>query len=144
MTRAILLDSGPLGMIAHPRPNPNIAIWVMELLRCGADIVIPEIADYEVRRSLLLENLVHSVERLDELKETLTYLPLTTETILLAARFWAQTRRAHRPTTSPEALDGDVILAAQAALAGGIVATENVGHLASLVDARRWDEIGRE
>ena len=116
----------------------------MELLRCGADIVIPEIADYEVRRSLLLENLVHSVERLDELKETLTYLPLTTETILLAARFWAQTRRAHRPTTSPEALDGDVILAAQAALAGGIVATENVGHLASLVDARRWDEIGRE
>jgi hypothetical protein len=66
--------------------------------------------------------------------------------MLKAAELWADVRRRGLPTASPDALDGDVILAAQALMAGGpedtvIVATGNVGHLGRFVDARIWDQI---
>jgi hypothetical protein len=58
-----------------------------------------------------------------------------------AAEFWAQARNLGIPTAPPEALDADVILAAQAARVGAIVATENVGHLARFVTALHWRAI---
>lgn len=66
--------------------------------------------------------------------------------MLRAAELWADVRRRGLPTAAPEALDGDVILAARTQMAGGpddavIVATVNVGHLGRLVDARIWDQI---
>lgn len=146
MSRIVVLDSGPLGMVAHPRPNPQIARWLLTLVQTETTIVVPEIADYEVRRELLLQGLAKSIARLDELKRVLTYLPLTTETMLQAAAFWADTRQQGRPTADPRALDGDVILAAQAFLLTGdgaevVIATTNVKHLAHLVPARLWSEI---
>ena len=102
---------------------------------------MPEIADYEVRRSLLLAGLSASVSRLDELNATLNYLPLNTTAMLRAAELWASARRQSRPTADRHALDGDVILAAQAEQAGAIIATDNVGHLARFADARSWREI---
>ena len=53
---------------------------------------------------------------------------------------WAETRRRGRPTADAQALDGDVILAAQTLAIGGRVATENVGHLALFVEAYDWRE----
>ena len=61
--------------------------------------------------------------------------------MLRAAELWAQARQQGYPTADPQALDGDVILAAQALTLHGIVATDNVGHLARFVDARPWQEI---
>ena len=63
--------------------------------------------------------------------------------MLRAAEFWSQARQMGRPTASDKALDGDVILAAQAALLKNdnnqvIVATTNVKHLSLFVDAREW------
>ena len=79
--------------------------------------------------------------RLDLLKDTLDYLPLTTEVMLKAAELWAQARNQGTPTADPKALDCDVILAAQALSENGIVATENVGHLSLFVEAKDWREI---
>lgn len=141
MAKVVALDSGPLGMLAHPRPNREIAIWFQQLLASGTVVILPEIVDYEVRRGLLLANLTESIERLDRLKEVLTYLPLTTQAMLKAAEFWANARKSGRPTADPKALDGDVILAAQAEHAGAIVATENVGHLSLFVEAENWRNI---
>jgi hypothetical protein len=61
--------------------------------------------------------------------------------MLKAAELCATARRAGLPTAPPDALDGDVILAAQAMLSRGLgvavtVATDNVGHLARFVDAQ--------
>lgn len=53
----------------------------------------------------------HDIRRLDELKSLFSYRPITTETMLLAAEFWAQARNGGTPTADPKALDGDVILA---------------------------------
>ena len=141
MTKPFLLDTGPLGKIAHPRPHPEIFAWLTRILGGGAVVVVPEISDFELRRNLLLEGLTDSLQRLDELKVVLNYLPLTTGAMLIAAAYWAEARRRGKPTADPKELDVDVILAAQAHEAGGIVVTENVGHLDQLVEARHWREI---
>jgi predicted nucleic acid-binding protein len=144
VSRPIILDADPLGKIAHPKPNPQIAEWYKLIVSSGVEIIVAEVADYEVRRSLVLARLERSVERLDELKQELTYLPLTTAQMLNAAGLWAMARRVGQPTCDPKELDCDVILAAQALSVNAIVATENIGHLERFVDARHWKDIRGE
>lgn len=67
-SRPLVLDTGPLGKIAHPKRHADIAVWFRDLIVAHTVIVIPEIADYEVRRNFLLEKLTKSIERLDGLK----------------------------------------------------------------------------
>lgn len=143
MNSPIFLDAGPLGMIAHPKPNPQIAEWFKLIAGSGCEIIVAEVADYEVRRNLLLEQLERSVGRLDELKQELTYLPLTTAQMMKAAELWADSRKKGQPTCDPKELDCDVILAAQALSVSvkAIVATDNIGHLVRFVDARHWNDI---
>lgn len=141
MSKPIILDSGPLGKIAHPRPNRDIARWFEQILESDNVVFLPEIADYEVRRNLLLEGLTKSVTRLDQLKQVLAYLPLTTQVMLEAAELWANARKRGHLTADPKELDGDVILAAQALQVGAIVATENVGHLSIFVETKNWRDI---
>jgi predicted nucleic acid-binding protein len=149
MNRIIVLDSGPLGMVTNPKAKGiplDCQIWLKLLLGRGEQIVIPEIADYEVRRELLRAGLLKSVHRLDNLKQTLEYIPIQTDTILLAANLWAEARKTGQPTADPKALDGDVILAAQASLlcnetTEAIVATTNVAHLSRFITALDWRSI---
>jgi predicted nucleic acid-binding protein len=149
MSQIVLLDSTPVGLITNPKATP-LAIecqhWLNSLLGRGYHVVLPEIIDYEVRRELLRVNKVKSIRRLDELKSELIYLPITTEVMLKAAKMWAQVRQQGKPTADGKALDGDVILAAQAILIDSeeyrsIVATSNPKHLSLFVDARNWQDI---
>jgi predicted nucleic acid-binding protein len=149
MSRIILLDAGPLGIISNPRfSSQTLAChqWVKEKVSAGVQIVIPEIADYEVRRELLRANKRRSLARLDELKRVLGYLAVTTNVMLRAAELWARARNIGKPTAHDHALDVDMILASQAALLiddgdSVIVATTNVSHLALFVPAAHWHEI---
>lgn len=146
MAKQVLLDAGPLGMISHPRPNRAIADGLRNLLSAGVAVRIPEIADYEVRRELLRANRQKGVQRLDDLKTAIGYVPITTAVMLRAAEFWAIARNQGFPTADDVALDADVILAAQATtldegLGEVVIVTTNVGHLAHFVDARKWDEV---
>ena len=141
MIEAIMLDAEPLGRIAHPHPNPEIAAWLEQMLLFGVEVFLPEIADFELRRNFLLEGLGESVVRLDALKKTLTYLPLTTDVMIRAAELWADARKRGKPTADPKELECDVILAAQAEQVGAVVVTENVGHLSLFVEAKSWRDV---
>jgi predicted nucleic acid-binding protein len=141
MNKPVMLDAGPLGKLAHPRPHLEITTWFTHLLEANITIIIPEITDYEVRRSLLFAELEKSVLRLNQLKYVLTYHPITTDIMLKAAELWANARKQGKPTADPHVLDGDVILAAQALQVGAGVATENIGHLALFIEAKHWREI---
>jgi hypothetical protein len=55
----------------------------------GRRVIVPEIADYEVRRELLRANRVSGLARLDGLARLLEYLPLTTAAMRQAVVFWA-------------------------------------------------------
>ncbi len=64
----------------------------------------------------------------------------------LAAYLWAQARRTVHSTADPKAIDGDVILAAQALTRGIgaasiVVATTNPGHLSRVVASDLWENI---
>ena len=106
--------------------------------RDGADVVIPEIADYEGPERA---GRGKSVERLDALAAILHYIPINTAMIRRAASLWAEARRRCEPPADPHALDGDVILAAQPHEVGGIVVTKNLRHMRRFVEARLWQDI---
>ena len=147
MARLILLDAGVLGYVTHPRAGAEVTGWFRALVDdSDTEIRIPEIADYELRRSYLRGGFKSSIDRLDEFNEALGYIPITTETMRQAAEFWAEARQAGRQTAPDAALDCDMILAAQAKLATWgdvetVIATDNVGHLGAFADARVWQEI---
>lgn len=143
--RIVVLDAGPLGLVSHPRGGDEAAeakAWLRELLEAGTDVRIPEIADYEQRRELLRAGRKRSVERLEGLEQHMGYLPLTTPAMHRAADLWAELRNAGLPAAPPEALDADMILAAQALTiaeresTGVVVATTNPGHLSRVVEGR--------
>ncbi len=59
VVRTILLDTGPIGLVTNPKlSSQGIACnqWLQSHLKSGNHIVVPEIADYEVRRELLRAN----------------------------------------------------------------------------------------
>jgi hypothetical protein len=149
MSLIVLLDAGPLGMITNPRSSPESEAcknWLSSLAYDGVEVVIPEIADYEVRRELLRAGKDRGLGRLDALKGMLGYAPITTSVMLKAAEFWATARKMGRQSAGDASLDADMILAAQAgALVRDrdetVIATTNVRHLGLFASARIWHEI---
>jgi predicted nucleic acid-binding protein len=151
MARIILLDSTPLGLVCRRRGHRHgdaCQRWLNTIRLPGILVVIPEIADFEVRRELFRRGARTGLTRLDSLASQLAYDPLTTQIMRKAAEFWADLRRRGLPTAGDESLDADAILAAQAALIGGpgdtvTVATSNARHLGRFpgIDARDWPSI---
>lgn len=143
----ILLDSTPLGLVTHPKPGPQSLAckrWLQAHIQRGSQIIVPEIVDYELRRELLRANRQRGLANLEILIQRVRYLPLTTAAMRQAAQFWAQARQQGQPTAADSAIDGDVILAAQAASLSEvnvIVATDNVKHLSRFVPADLWRNI---
>jgi predicted nucleic acid-binding protein len=115
--------------------------WFLCQLQAGAEVIVSEVADYEVRRELLRLGETTSLARLDSLQHALRHAAITTPTMRRAAELWAMARAQGKPTADPAALDCDVIIAAQAEMLGAIVARENPRHLGLFVDARHWRDI---
>jgi predicted nucleic acid-binding protein len=145
MATIYLLDSGPLGLLAHDRPANRLPMqtWVTQKLTQGDIIYLPEVADYEVRRELTrlvqAQQLPPSrLSRLDQLVHLITYLPVSTVMWQKAADLWAFARLQGVPTAPDAALDADVLLAAQALLVGGTVVTTNPRHLERFVAVQQW------
>jgi toxin FitB len=149
MPLPLLLDSNILSRVLRPELEENRPA-ALAIFRLQEDphfrVYVPEITDYEVRRKLLhLGSRRHQARKwarealmdLDELV-SLGYLPLTTETMRLAARTWAQTRAAGRLRGSEDSLDVDIILAAQVQQVGGYVVTTNERHFRGIANIFDW------
>src|SRR5262249_55749579 len=137
VARIVLLDSGPLNLLTMRPGHAAIAdrcrAWMLGLAAAGVRVAVPGVADYEVRRDLVRKGASVRLAYHDTLREALTFLPVDQDVLDRAADFWAAARKAGLPTASPDALDADVILAAQAERAAGpgdavTIATTNVGH----------------
>jgi predicted nucleic acid-binding protein len=143
----VLLDAGLIGLVTNPKRSPEglaCALWLQTLVTSEVRVIVPEIADYEVRRELLRADKVKGVRRLDELTNLLEYLPITTAAMRQAALFWAEARQRGQSTAGDKTIDADVILAAQAMTLGvsnGVIATTNVGHLSRFTQADVWRNI---
>ena len=143
---AILLDAGPLGFLVNPNTSRiplAIRQWLADMLAAGRRVILPEISDYEVRRELVRNNSGRSIISLNQMVNQLEYLALTTPAMRFAAELWAQARNTGQQTAHDHALDGDVILAAQARSLGVavVVATDNPAHLSRFVPSDSWQNI---
>lgn len=147
MSRVIVLDAGPIGLITNPKLSAEsvaCAQWLQAHITSGSRVIIPEIADYEVRRELLRANKIKGIARLDNLAKFLEYLPLTTIAMRQAAQLWAQARQQGQPTAGDKTIDGDMILVAQAITLGSpdiVIVTTNVGHLSRFIAAELWQNV---
>lgn len=156
MRRVIVLDTFPLSSTAKREPPPGVAPttldlchrWVLACISAGNRIVVPAISYYEALRELERLNAGAQIARLRAFCHAVPdrYISLTDTHLDLAAKLWAQARNSGTPTASVDALDGDVLLAAQALTIGVphqqvVVATTNVSHLARLVPADHWTNI---
>jgi predicted nucleic acid-binding protein len=140
---AIVLDSGPLGLLANPSltaPTAAALQWLGQLLAGGRRVIVPALVDYEIRRELVRIQATRSIQSLDKLIQALEFLPETAADLRLAAEYWAQARQGGFPAAPDPALDIDVIIAAQTHGLGtpAIVATANVGHLTRFIRAEFW------
>jgi predicted nucleic acid-binding protein len=149
MPLPLLLDSNILGLVVRPTVEENAPV-VATIARLFGDVrfrvYLPEIIDYELRRKLLhLTQRPHQARKwaqealkiLDRFALT-NYAPVTTETMRLAAKLWAQTRAKGLSRGPEDGLDVDVILAAQAKLAGGQILTTNEKHFRDIADVFDW------
>lgn len=130
-----------------PNPSPQALActqWLRTLVLAGTRVIVPEIADYEVRRELLRANKSRGLALLDALGSKAEFLPISTPAMREAARLWALARQQGQPTAGDKTIDGDMILAGQALALGVpdfVIATTNVGHLSRFVPAALWRDI---
>jgi len=151
MSRVIILDAGPLGLLTRPKKTDETiaaAHWAVRVRAEGHRLVVPAVADSEVRRELERAGKVVGLARLDSFNAAAPdrFLSITDGALRLAAKLWAQARNAGRPTADPKELDTDVLIAAQALEMGVlrsdlVIATTNVGHLSQFVNAELWQDI---
>jgi len=148
----IILDTFPTGSVAkRPGRQPSLSDrchqWVNDCEDAGHTILVPAICYYEALRELEQRQATSQIERLKDFCLLPTrFMPLTTTQLETAAELWGRSRRGGRPTASDDALDADVILAAQALSLGlpaadFIVATTNVSHLSRFVPCDEWTNI---
>lgn len=150
MTRIILLDCGPLGGIVHPNSggtNGLMKAWYNQLVAASVSVRVPEIADYELRRKLIQEDFAPSIALLNQLlRNTGGVIPITSKVMKKAAEYWAHCRKTGIAMCDDKALDGDVILCAQAFVFAGPartveIATTNTKHIDRLATAKLWSDI---
>lgn len=156
----VLLDSGVLGLLVTPlvvtseKEDTEIyrcTQWFRSLLLRGVWLISSDISDYEVRRELIRIN-SEGIELLDEFREEnlIDFLPITSEVLIQAAEFWAETRKKGIPTSSDKNIDADLIISAQWKMLtkehpgrAVYIATKNLKHLRIFVGdfALEWESI---
>lgn len=138
----VVLDTNVIGKLCHPNnaKNKKFVESLIPILESGeVEVYLPEISDYELRRKILHMAARDSgwnvtLGRLNNLKETLSFLTIDSDVFEQAARNWAKAKSSGQKTGPEDALDGDSILAAQAMSVGGKVVTENEKHLSIFVE----------
>jgi hypothetical protein len=147
----VALDASPVSLLTQRQRVPvadACRAWAEELVMAGATVILPAIADYEVRRELIRAGKTTSVARLDALRgsSAIRYLPMTDTALLAAARLWADARNRGLPTADPAELDCDVVLVGLLLSSGLpqdqiVIATSNPGHLSRFLPADAWQNI---
>ena len=143
----VVLDSSPLWLLTMTRPVPDALAcqrWADDLRAAGHRVILPDIADYEVRRELLLLGAAARLRRLNAHNGSFRYIDLNRAIMRRAAELWAFARQTGQPTAGDNTIDADMILIAQAESLNdphAIIATSNVGHLARFFPAEVWSNI---
>jgi hypothetical protein len=154
MSKTIFLDTGVLGLITNPNKSQEVLDciqWGISMLNARHHLIVPSIADYEVRRELIRAGKTSGIRLLDAWNNAVPnrYFPLSDGALRQAAPLWAGVHNSGNATCDPKELDCDVLIACQALDFGlptdeFIVATTNIGHLSLFVPADTWKNISSD
>ncbi len=116
MQKCVFVDSCTLGILANPNKTTETEAckaWALNLHRKDTLVRVPEIADYETRRSLIRIASAESLAELDRVIAVYTLVPICTDAMRRAAEMWANLRiQLGKGGTDDKRLDGDVIICA--------------------------------
>jgi len=119
VSRFLVLDSGPLGLLTHPQRNAEVVAineWLARCLLSGHRVIIPAIVYYELKANCFapIKRLaLPGSKPLPPQHPVATFRSLT-KRFNWPQRFGQEPRQQGRPTADAKDLDVDVILAAQA------------------------------
>lgn len=151
----VFIDSGVLGILTNTHKTGearDCEEWLYRLLARGIYVCSSELCDYEVRRSLILtshkQSKIPSIQSLDELREIISFLPITSELLKKASIIWADARSQGIPTADNKSLDIDIIICSHWQMLKDefparyvVIATTNVKHLSRFSEAKTWRDI---
>jgi hypothetical protein len=150
----VVLDSHPLSLISMPANKPKTLSCksrIKNLVSNGVLVVVPEIIDYELRRTLICGKKESGIENLNRLGSMgIVFLPIKTEAMKKASELWGWARRTGQSTAHEEKIDIDVILAAQSIILAQetgehtVIATSNVSDLQRYTPSEKWENINTE
>ena len=108
MLQLVFLDSGPLGLVTQKKGIADVEScrrWVDRLTDAGVRVLVPEVADFEIRREQLRSGKTVGLARLDAFNEAAIdrYVPITTIAMRRAAELWADARNLGIPTADARA-----------------------------------------
>lgn len=155
MASILILDTGPLSNCVVPLAKPQqlpshsqlCRQWLDDCQAAGRRILVPAVAYYEALRELERRGATAQISRLRQFAlNPGRFIPATTPHFEHAARLWGQAHQSGKPTADPQALDADVIIAAQALSLGlptsdFLVVTTNPNHLGRFVPVDFWANI---
>ena len=78
--RLIVLDTGTLGLLTQPCARPNAVAsrqWARLFWRPVSGVIVPGIADYELRRELIRAGKAAGLRRLDAIRASFEFDPVT-------------------------------------------------------------------
>lgn len=140
----LLLDTGVLARACHPSRYRDVQAW-LHAIASGRppahELLVSPISLYELRRALARRGARESLEMLTRLSQHMIAPPVTIDAVEEAAAL------AEREP-GIQAADGDLLLVAQAKLAGAVWvrADGRMGELGAMcgVEVRAWGEIAVE
>ena len=157
MSRVVFLfDSSPLSVLTntkYPQVTVDAIQWSRDLMHSGTKIIVPAIADFELRRELTRTRSVNSLTALDKFNGSVTdrYLALTDSALKRAAVLWALARNRGVLPADPKraqwrcidcgASSGISSLHMGIATSDLVIDTVNSGHLSLFVPAALWSDI---
>ena len=106
------------------RQVPSVISRLQELIKNSADIRIPIISYYEVKRGLLSNNSMHKLALFDVQMKVFGLVPMRETTLELAAQIYAQLKSAGKLIE-----DADLFIGCSALEHNAILLTNNSNHL---------------
>lgn len=145
--KRLILDTNVVSRVILPaaKDNTSFACWLKSISqRPEVDFLLSAAVDYEIRRHLICKFLkdpnFRGVQRFEEFRKRVTYLPILEQDWLKACSIWANKKHSGKPTENDESSDLDSVIAAQALRLEATVVTENVKHFHGVVTCCHWQE----
>ena len=145
VSRVVLLDTGPLGLVTNPKRSPTsmaCAQWLQALVTANRRVIIPKLPTTNYAANCCGQTSSRVAARCSDTAPRVP--PDYNRGDAQAAEILVQARQLGQPTAGDNTLDGDMILAAQATTLGVsnvVIATTNVGHLSRFAPAELWQSI---